>query len=424
VLNIELIRNTPDVVKKAARDKGITVDIDQLLTYDEQRRQLQRDADALRAKRNSLSDAIPKLSGDEKQNAIAESKQLGPTLKALEEQLQGVEAQLRALMLLVPSPPAPEVPVGKGEEDNLEIRRVGEPRKFEFTPKDHVELALSLGLVDFDRPRKFAGARSFALIGDGVLLELAALRFALDHVVGKGFVPVAPPVMVKEVAMEGTGFFPLFREEAYHIEKDGLFLTGTSEVALVSMHRDEVLSEAELPIRLAGISACFRREAGAAGRDTRGLYRVHMFQKVEQVILCAADPEASLREHLLLLANSEEILQKLGLPYRVALACTAELGLGQIRKHEVESWMPSRNAYAETHSCSTLSDFQARRSNIRYQGPSGKPQFVHTLNNTAIASPRILIPILENYQQADGSVVIPEVLRPYLGGRERLVPRR
>jgi seryl-tRNA synthetase len=242
--------------------------------------------------------------------------------------------------------------------------------------------------------------------------------------VAAGFSPVIPPVLVREEAMYGTGFFPAERFEIYEVVDEGLYLTGTSEVALAGLHMGEILDRDQLPLRYTAFSTNFRREAGAAGRDTRGLYRVHMFQKVEQVILCAADPEASLREHLLLLANSEEILQKLGLPYRVALACTAELGLGQIRKHEVESWMPSRNAYAETHSCSTLSDFQARRSNIRYQGPSSKPQFVHTLNNTAIASPRILIPILENYQQADGSVVIPEVLRPYLGGRERLVPRR
>jgi seryl-tRNA synthetase len=277
--------------------------------------------------------------------------------------------------------------------------------------------------VDIESPRKFAGSRAYALSGDGVLLELAVLHYALNHVVSKGFTAISPPVMVRDQAMQGTGFFPLGREDTFSIEKDELYLVGTSEVGLVSLHREEILDGARLPIRLVGISPCFRREAGAAGRDTRGLYRVYQFQKVEQVVFAANDPAVSAREHQLILNNAEEILRALKIPHRVALACTGEMGQGQVLKHEIESWMPSRGHYSETHSCSTMHEFQARRSMIRYRDESERVRYVHTLNNTAIASPRILIAILENFQQADGSVIIPEVLRPYLGGRERLTPR-
>ena len=283
---------------------------------------------------------------------------------------------------------------------------------------------MSLGLVDFEGPRRYAGSRAYALTGDGVLLEQAVLNFALHSVAKHGFKPVSPPVMVREQAMQGTGFFPLGREDTFSIEKDELFLVGTSEVGLVSLHRESILDEAQLPIRLVGISPCFRREAGAAGRDTRGLYRVYQFNKVEQVVFGVNDAAASAREHALILGNSEEILRAMGIPHRVALACAGEMGQGQVRKHEIESWMPSRNKYSETHSCSTLWEFQARRSMIRYRDANDKVRYVHTLNNTAIASPRILIPILENFQQKDGSVVVPEVLRPWMGGREVIEPTK
>lgn len=425
MLNIEVIRSNPQAVKDAIRKKGFSLDLDQLLDVDDRRKKTRQRIDALREQRNKLSASIPQLKGDDKQRVIAESKQVGEELKKLEADGSSLDVEFGKLMLQVPNIPAPDVPEGKTDADNVEIRRWGEPRKFDFTPRDHTELALSLGLVNFDGPRKFAGGRSYALTGDGVLLEMAVLRFALEHVISKGFLAVAPPVMVKDIAMEGTGFFPIGREDAFTIEKDELYLTGTSEVGLVSLHRDDIFSDDQLPIRYVGISSCFRREAGAAGRDTKGFYRVYMFQKVEQVIFCVADPEVSQREHNLLLHNSEEILQLLKLPHRVALACTGELGMGQVRKHEIESWMPSRNTYSETHSCSTLHEFQSRRSNIRYRTAGAeKLPFVHTLNNTAIASPRILIPILENYQEADGTVTIPEVLRPYMNGRTRLEPRK
>jgi seryl-tRNA synthetase len=315
------------------------------------------------------------------------------------------------------------VPIGKGEEDNVEVRKVGTPRAFDFEPKDHVELMTSLGLVDWDGPRRFAGGRSYALVREGALLELAVTRLAVDVLASRGMGIVIPPVMVKERAMTGTGFFPLGREEAYAITADELFLVGTSEVALVSLHADDTLDAARLPIRYAGISPCFRREAGAHGKDTRGLYRVHQFTKVEQVVFCLPDEGVAEKEHYQLLANAEAILAKLDIPYRVALACTGEIGLGQTRKHEVESWMPGRKAYSETHSCSTMGDFQARRSNIRLRVADGSLSYPYTLNNTAIASPRILIPLLENHQNADGSVTLPKELVKYMNGIEVLRPK-
>jgi seryl-tRNA synthetase len=423
MLDIEYIRHHADAVKDAARKKRFDVDVDRLLAVDAERRGALQESEAARQRRNELSAKIPKLPAAERPPAVAEAKELRDRIAALEEKLQVTQAEFDRLMLLVPNVPLPEVPVGETDADNKEVRRWGTPPKFDFPAKDHVELALGLGLVDFESPRKYAGSRSYALTGDGVLLELAVLHYALNHVVAKGFTAVAPPVMVREAAMQGTGFFPLGREDTFAIEKDELFLVGTSEVGLVSLHRDEILDGARLPIHLVGISPCFRREAGAAGRDTRGLYRVYQFQKVEQVVFCANDPEVSAREHQLILNNSEEILRSLGIAHRVALACTGEMGQGQVLKHEIESWMPSRNAYSETHSCSSLYEFQARRSMIRYRDDKDKVRYCHTLNNTAIASPRILIPILENFQQSDGSVIIPAPLRPYMGGRERLSPK-
>jgi seryl-tRNA synthetase len=278
----------------------------------------------------------------------------------------------------------------------------------------------ALGMVDWEGPRRFAGGRSYALVGDGALLELAVLRLAVDILVARGMELVAPPVMVKERAMIGTGFFPLGRDEAYAITADELFLIGTSEVPLVSMYCDQTIEAAHLPVRRAGISPCFRREAGAHGKDTRGLYRVHQFTKVEQVVVCEPDEAVAEKHHYDLLGNAEAILAALEIPYRVAIACTGEIGLGQTRKHEVESWMPGRSAYGETHSCSTLGDFQARRSGIRLRTAGGDLQYPFTLNNTAVASPRILIPLVENHQRADGSVRLPSALVPYMNGRTEL----
>lgn len=423
MLDIAFIRENPDTVREAAKNKRVELDVDALLALDVERRELIGKLESERAKKNQLAQSIPKATKEERPDLIAQAKAVREGIDALEPELADLQARFDDAMLRVPSIPRPEVPVGKGEEDNVEVRRVGEPRGFDFEPKDHVALAEALDLVDWEGPRRFAGGRSYALKGMGALLELAVTRLAIDTLVEQGLVPVLPPVIVRASAMVGTGFFPTGREEAYAIPADELYLVGTSEVPLVSLHADQILAEADLPIRYCGQSPCFRREAGAHGKDTRGLYRVHQFTKVEQVVITLPDEEVAEKEHYALLSNAEAILAKLEIPYRVAIACTGEIGLGQTRKHEVESWMPGRSAYAETHSCSTLGDFQARRSNIRVRMTDGTLKFAYTLNNTAIASPRILIPLLENHQNADGSVTVPLALRPYLGGRELLAPK-
>ena len=426
MLDIAFIRQNADVVRAAIKNKRVDLDLDVLLAADKVRRDMLGKIEHKRARKNEIAQLIPKATKEERPTLIDEGKSVKLELEQLEPSMAEAQKTFEALMLRVPSVPRPEVPVGAGEDDNVEVRKVGTPRAFDFKAKDHVELMTLHRMVNWDGPRKFAGGRSYALMGKGALLELAMTRLAVDVLVERGLTMVIPPVMVKERAMTGTGFFPLGREEAYAISADELFLVGTSEVPLVSLHADDTLDPALLPIRYAGISNCFRREAGAYGKDTKGLYRVHQFTKVEQVVFCMPDEEVAEKEHYQLLANAEAILAKLEIPYRIALACTGEIGLGQTRKHEVESWMPGRNdgkgAYNETHSCSTLGDFQARRSNIRVRMPDGTLAHPYTLNNTAIASPRILIPLLENHQNADGSITLPKALVPYMNGVQVLTP--
>ena len=423
MLDIQIIRNETERVKAAVARKKFAVDIDELLSVDAQRRELAGQVDDLRAERKEVASSIPRLEGEDKAAAIAQGRALRERITELEETQRQTESRFDELMLLVPGLPVDGIPDGSSDEDNVEVRRVGEVPTFDFEPQDHVTLCETLGLADFTRAAKFAGGRAYLLTGHGALLEYAVTRFAMDTLMVRGWSPMVVPLLVNERAMYGTGFFPHGLEDTYQLPNDDLYLVGTSEVSLVSIHRDEVLAAEQLPIRYAGMTTCFRREAGNYGRDTRGLYRVHQFQKVEQVSIIEASEAASEAEHYRLLDNSETILKALGIPYRVALACTQELGMGQARKHEIESWMPSRQAYCETHSCSTMHDFQARRSRIRYRPEAkAKPLFTHTLNNTAIASPRFLIPLLELNQQADGSVVIPEVLRPYMNGVEVLEP--
>jgi seryl-tRNA synthetase len=422
MLDIQFIRSHEDEVRAAIKNKGFDLDLDRLLAADKQRRETTTLLEQRRARKNELSSLIPKAKQEERPALIEEAKRVRAEIEELEPKLAEVQRVFSDLMLRVPSIPRPEVPIGKSEQDNVEVRRVGELPRFDFRPKDHVELMTSLGLVDWKGPRRFAGSRSYALVGDGALLELSVARLAVDLLTARGMTLVVPPVMVNEEAMAGTGYFPIGRNEAYSIPADELFLIGTSEVALVSLHGEETLDFARLPLKYAGLSPCFRREAGAHGKDTRGLYRVHQFTKVEQVVFCAPDEAVAEKHHYELLGNAEAILAQLEIPYRVSLACTGDIGLGQTRKHEVESWMPGRDAYSETHSCSTLGDFQSRRSNIRVRMPDGSLAFPFTLNNTAVASPRILIPLLENHQQADGSVVLPKALAAYMG-KDRLAPR-
>jgi seryl-tRNA synthetase len=423
MLDIAFIRSNPDVIKEGIRKKRMKMDLDELLAVDEMVRRLRAEVELLRADRNRLSKKIPTADWDSEdlKNQVRTIKE---GLAEKEPRLKEVEARFDRLMLLVPNPPLPEAPEGDSDDDNVEVRSFLEPTKFDFPPKDHLELAGALDILDMPRAVKFAGARMYCLKNEGAMLEFALFKFALDHLVAKGFEPMIVPQLVRREAMVGTGFFPLGEEDTFHIEKDDLYLVGTSEVSLVSYHMDEILNEKDLPKHYCGYSSCFRREAGSYGRDTRGFYRLHQFNKVEQVIVCVNDPEVSMREHYLLLNNSEELMRALKLPHRVALACGAEIGQGQVLKHEIETWMPSRGKYSETHSCSSLHEFQARRLKIRWRGKNGKTQYCHTLNNTAIASPRILIPILENYQNEDGSVTIPEVLRPLMNGMERIEPKK
>lgn len=424
-IDIEDVRREPDKYRAAIKAKGINLDLDELLDVDSRRRTAVHQVDLLRAERNKLTDAV-KTNAGHREQLIAEARAVGEKVSALENELQLLQNRFVTLAGFVPGLPAEGVPPGKDEADNIEIKRIGNAPQFNFAPRDHLELAAMHGMLELDGARNVAGSRAYALIGQGAMLEMAVLRFALDRLVAKGFVPVLPPLMVRAEAMYGTGYFPMGEEQAYTLEKDGLYLTGTSEVGMVAMHMGKTLDVGQLPAKFVGISPCFRREAGAAGRDTKGLYRVHQFQKVEQVVFCENDAKVSERIHEELLQNSEEIVQALELPYRVVAVCAGDMGLGQVRKHDIETWMPSRNAYGETHSCSTFHDFQARRLNIRYRGAEGQKtrQFVHSLNNTAVASPRILIALLENHQTADGAIKIPEALREYLGGRKLLEPVR
>ncbi len=432
MIDLQDLRHRPDAYKDAAKKKNIKVDIDAFLALDEKRKALIPLIEEVRAKKNAVSKNVPAMKGEEKTNVIAEMKTLSEDLKNTEEELAAIEKEWEWQQLFIPSVPLPSVPVGKDDTENREVRTWGNPSTAlrVTNPKDHVTLGEELDIVDFPRGVKVAGSRSYFLKGDGARLELAVLLFTLDHLVKKGFTPFLPPLLANWEAMMGTSYFPGGEEQAYAvgvqkkrgepIEPDGAYLIGTSEVSVASYHAGEVLAFKDLPKRYCGISNCFRREAGTYGKDTKGLYRIHQFQKVEQVILCEADANVSAALHQEILTNAEEVLQALKLPYRVVDVCTGDMGRGQVFKNDIETWMPSRNGYGETHSCSTFYEFQARRLNIKYEDKDGKKKFVHTLNNTCIASPRILIPILEMYQNADGSVTIPEVLRRYINGQEKI----
>jgi seryl-tRNA synthetase len=430
MIDLNDLRARPDAYQDAARKKRIAVDVLAFLGIDAKRRELLPLVESMRAWRNKVSKAVPSMAGEVKQRAIAEMKELAGELRRREDELTGIDRQWSAMQLLLPSIPLPRVPVGKDDTENREVRTWGQRPAFGFPPKDHVTLGQRLDIIDIARGVRIAGSRSYFLKGDAVRLELAVLGFTLDHLIRKGFTPFAPPLLASWEAMMGTSYFPGGEEQAYAVgarpdrdgpvEADGYYLIGTSEVSVASYHQGETLSLAELPKRYCGISNCFRREAGTYGKDTQGLYRVHQFQKVEPVVLCQADERISAAMHAELLQNAEEVLQALGLPYRVVDVCTGDMGRGQVFKNDIETWMPSRESYGETHSCSTFHDFQARRLNIKYDAGDGGRRFVHTLNNTCIASPRILIPILENYQNADGSLTIPAALRPYMGSQERI----
>jgi seryl-tRNA synthetase len=418
MLDIKFIRENIELVKKGSVDKKFNVDIDRLLQLDADLRPIKSMQEKLQAERNSLSRDIPQAADALREQLKMRVGAIKNELEDLTKKVKEGEEALREMLLHVPQPARADVPIGKDDSENVELRKVGTPPAFDFKPLDHIELSHKLGLVDFERGTKIAGARSFVLTGDGALLEQAVLRYTYDILVAKGYRPMSVPVLVTDRCMEGTGYFPLGRDQAYQIEKDQLALVGTAEVPLCSFFSDETLDYLELPQRVMALSGAFRREAGSYGKDTKGLYRVHQFQKIEQVIIAPADPALDDKLHLELLKNAEEILTAFELPYRVVYVCTGDLGQGQVRKHDIETWMPGRGNYGETHSCSSFYDFQARRLSIRYKDREGKKLIAYTLNNTAIASPRILIPLLENHQTRDGRVRIPNALRPYMQNRE------
>ncbi|MDB4977842.1 MAG: serine--tRNA ligase [Candidatus Peribacteria bacterium] len=430
MIDLQDLRARPETYQKAADDKRIRISIADFLTIDEKRKTLLQRVEEMRARKNKVSKDVPTLKGDEKDAAIKDMKELGETLKKDEEELTQLEAEWQMMQLRIPGIPLPNVPVGKDDSENAEVRTWGTVPSFDFELKDHVTLGEELDIIDIPRGVKVSGTRFYFLKGDGARLEQAIMQFTLDMLHRKGFTQLNPPVLSNWDMMMGTSYFPGGEESAYAVgvrrEKSGeiepanLYLIGTAEVPVTSYHAGELLDIADLPRRYAGYSNGFRGEAGTYGKDTRGLYRVHQIQKVEQVILCENSPEVSAKMHEEILGNAEEVLQVLQLPYRVVDVCTGDMGQGQIYKNDIETWMPSRNGYGETHSCSTFHEFQSRRLNIKYVDRDGSKKFVHTLNNTCIASPRILIPILEMYQNADGTVTVPEVLRPYMGGQEKI----
>lgn len=428
MLDMKWIRESTEnqeELQRVADQKGIALSVAELVRLDDQRRTLLLTVEGLRQRRNAISQEISTLVRQGKQEEAERTKQqvkdINMELDEQEALYRKVDADYAQLLILVPNIVSPDTPVGASDEDNVEIRRVGEPPVFDYEYRDHVTLGEQHRMIDIPRGVKTAGTRSYYLTGIGAMLHRAVQQLAVDMLVAKGFTLMDVPLTVRTEAMENTAFFPLGQDQAFQIKEQDKWLVGTSEVPLVSFYSGEVVDVAQ-PIRLAAASLCFRSEVGSGGRDVQGLYRVHQFAKVEQVVLCEASEEAS--EQLLqeITANAEELLQKLELPYRVVAVCTGDMSQKTYKQYDIETWMPSRGAYGETHSSSNLLDFQARRSNIRYRDAEGKLRYCHTLNNTAVASPRILIPLLENHQQADGSILIPKALRPYMNGMERIEP--
>lgn len=410
MLDVKFIRENKEAVKKAALHKNREVDVDRILHLDDKRKKLQTDMDILRTQRNILGSE--KTSDEAKRE---KGKQIKEDIKIIENDLKATKDELDILLLAVPNVPDASVPIGKDETGNVEIKTWGKPKQFPFTPLDHIALSKKHDLTDFERGVKVGGFRTYFLKNEAALLEIAVLSYTYQKLAKKGYIPMIAPSLVKEFTLFGNGQLPWGREEIYHLEKDDTYLAGTAEVPVTAYFASEVLSQKDLPKKFVAFSPCFRREIGSYGKDTKGLYRLHQFNKIEQVIITTADTKQSLDLHEELLRNSEEVLQDLELPYRVLLMCTGDMGEPQVKKYDVETWMPSRNAYGETMSDSFMGDFQARRLNIRYKTDDGETKFAHTLNNTAIASPRILIAILENYQQEDGSILIPKVLQPFVG---------
>ncbi len=424
MLDLKFIRSNPDLVREGLRKKNIPADLDGLLAADERWRELLAEVEDLRAVRNRVSEAIAakKKAGESAEGDIGEMRGVAARIRALEKELREVEETVDRLLLEIPNLPHPSVPVGQDSSGNVEVRRVGSPRAFGFKPKAHWDLGVELGVLDFERAAKITGARFTVFFGAASRLVRALIDFMLDlHTAEHGYREVLPPFMVNAASMTGTGNFPKYREDVFGLQEFDYYLVPTAEVPVTNLHRDEILDADQLPIYYAAYTPCFRSEAGAAGRDTRGLVRQHQFDKVELVKL--ALPETSYDELERLTDDAAEVLRRLELPYRAVEMCTGDLGFAQAKKYDLEVWMPSYQGYVEISSCSNFEDFQARRANIRFRRtPSSRPEFVHTLNGSGVAVGRCLAAILENYQEEDGSVTVPEALRPYTRGLRSIEP--
>lgn len=415
MLDIKFIRENKDLVKMAAEKKHIKFDIDELLKVDEKRLSLLSFTEALRGEQNKMNNSIA-TEKDENARAqmISEMRSVKEDLSLKEEELKGVMAEWQSLMLSVPNIPDMSVPDGASDEDNQEVKRWGDQTVFDFEPKDHIELMTGLRMVDFERGAKVHGFRGYFLTGDGARLSFAIWNYAMDFFSSRGFNPIIPPVINRREAFMGTGYLPQGEEDLYKTQ-DGEFLAGTAEVPIMAFHSNEILDRKELPLKYLGFSPCFRREAGSHSKDVKGLIRVHEFYKFEQVVLCEASHEESVNNHESINRNTEEFIESLGIPYHTVINCGGDLGLGQVKKYDIELWIPKEGKYREISSASYFHDFQTRRSNIRYRDEEGKIRYAHSLNSTAIPTPRILVSLVENFQQADGSIKIPEVLVKYFG---------
>ncbi|MDP9164135.1 MAG: serine--tRNA ligase [Pseudomonadota bacterium] len=415
MLSMDFIKRNRADVDRAIRDKGVKVDLDALLALDEAVRSAKTRVDELRAERNAISASFKDARPEEKAALGARAKEAGAQASAIEAEGAANEAELKATMLRLPGIPWEGAPVGPDETSNTVIRTEGALPDFAFEPLDHVALIEKNDWAELSRIVQVSGSRTYCLKGRLALLETMLMGWALQQVSAAGFTPITVPSLAKPAAFVGTGHFPGHEDEAYAVPADDLYLAGTGEIALTSLHSGEILDHASLPIRYAGLSPCFRREAGSAGRDVRGLLRVHQFLKVEAYVICEADEAVSAEWHAKLLGIAEDLLTKLEIPYQVIETSTGDMGLGKYRMNDIESWVPTLGKYRETHSCSTLHDWQARRANLRYRDAEGKVRFVHTLNNTALASPRILVPLLENHQTEDGRVRLPKALQAMMG---------
>ncbi len=418
MLDIKFIRENSEAVKEAARKKGVNVDVDALLAVDERRRHVLKELEEKRAKQNAQSKGGPKAPTE-----LESLKKLKEEIKILEEEIRRVEDEFNGLMLLMPQVPDLSVPEGRGDADNVEIRKWGKPPKFDFKPKDYMTLMKELDLADAERGAKVSGFRGYFLKNEGLLLSFALWNFTLEKLIKKGFAPLLAPAIAKEFNFTGTGWLPQGKDEVYKVGEDE-YLIGTAEVSTMGYHADEVLGEKDLPKKYIAFSPCFRSEAGSYGKDTKGILRVHEFYKLEQVVLCKNSHEESVKWHEEITKNAEEVVQALKLPYHVVVNCTGDLGLGQVKKYDIETWLPSQERYRETHSSSYFHDFQTRRLNIKYRGEDGKMQFVHSLNNTALATPRIIANIVENCQTRKGTVKIPKVLQKYMFGVKEIKPKK